>query len=47
MAQASLRLGRSVAAAARLGCRRNLATSSALAGKHVNYAVQDGVAILT
>jgi len=43
MAQASLRLGRSVTSQA---IRRNLSLSAAASGKHVNYSVQDGVAII-
>merc|ERR1719367_190381 len=43
MAQASLRLGRCVA---NQTLRRNFCLSSAAAGKHVNYSVQDGVAVI-
>ena len=43
MAQASLRLGKSFASQA---IRRNLSTSRAAAGTHVNYSVQDGVGVL-
>jgi len=43
MAQASLRLGKSFATQA---IRRNLSTSRAVAGTHVNYSVQDGVGVL-
>ena len=43
MAQASLRLGKSVASQV---LRRNLSTTRAVAGTHLNYTVQDGVAVL-
>ena len=43
MAQASLRLGRALTGQT---VRRNFCVSSAISGKHVNYSVQDGVAVL-
>ena len=43
MAQASLRLGRALTSQT---VRRNFCVSSAISGKHVNYSVQDGVAVL-
>lgn len=44
MAQATLRLGRGLA---RQGAAwRNFSASSAVAGKHLNYSVDDGVAVL-
>lgn len=43
MAQASLRLGRSVTNQA---LKRHFCASSAVNGKHVNYSVQDGVATI-
>ena len=43
MAQACLRLGKSLTSQT---VRRNFSASSAVAGKHVNYSVQDGVSII-
>ena len=43
MAQASLRLGGALTGQT---VRRNFCVSSAISGKHVNYSVQDGVAVL-
>jgi len=43
MAQASLRLGKSLANQTVI---RNLSTTRAVAGTHLNYTVQDGVAVL-
>jgi len=43
MAQASLRLGKSLA---NQNIVRNLSTTRAVAGTHLNYSVQDGVAVL-
>ena len=43
MAQACLRLGKSLTSQT---VRRNFSASCAVAGKHVNYSVQDGVSII-
>ena len=43
MAQACLRLGKSLTSQT---VRRNFSASSVVAGKHVNYSVQDGVSII-
>jgi len=43
MAQACLRLGKSLTSQT---VRRHFSASSAVAGKHVNYSVQDGVSII-
>jgi len=43
MAQACLRLGKSLTSQT---VRRNFSASTAVAGKHVNYSVQDGVSII-